>query len=279
MPKNSAGRIVMTAAWSWKAVLRATRPFFIASLVILRPFPVGSETVPLDRQHGTYRISVQINGALVQPFVLDTGASAVVLPAHVFRTLTRTGTITRNDFIGQGSATLADGSTNSTDLYVLREVRVGNHVVRNVVANVVSVNGDPLLGQTFLSKLPTWSIDNSRQVLVIGKESVARQNWPIAGAYVAIAWDNGTGKSGWSWNQPTPNEALQVALVNCSASRCRVIIHMVAKQCAALATTEGGQVVGAAARDTLGEARVRALAICQEHNAGDCVIRTSDCNK
>jgi predicted aspartyl protease len=58
-------------------------------------------------QHGAYMISVQINGALVLPFVLDTGASLVVLPADVFRTLSRTGTVTRSDFIGTGMAVLA----------------------------------------------------------------------------------------------------------------------------------------------------------------------------
>jgi hypothetical protein len=84
---------------------------------MLRPFPAASETVPLERQHGTYIISVQINGALVLPFVLDTGASLVVLPADVFRTLIRTGTVTRADFVGTGTAVLADGSRHDTEKY------------------------------------------------------------------------------------------------------------------------------------------------------------------
>ena len=59
--------------------------------------PAVGETIQLERnQHGTYTISVQINGALVLPFVLDTGASLVVIPEDVFRTLTRTGTVTKN---------------------------------------------------------------------------------------------------------------------------------------------------------------------------------------
>src|SRR5215469_3733179 len=60
--------------------VRGSRPIlclFIALLTMLRPFPSASETVPLERQHGTYMISIQINGALVLPFVLDTGASLV----------------------------------------------------------------------------------------------------------------------------------------------------------------------------------------------------------
>jgi predicted aspartyl protease len=84
--------------------------------------PAVGETVQLERtQHGTYTISVQINGALVLPFVLDTGASLVVIPEDVFRTLSRTGTVTKSDFIGTGTAVLADGSKHASDSYVLHE--------------------------------------------------------------------------------------------------------------------------------------------------------------
>ena len=129
---------------------------FAAFLLFATPLhPAIGETIQLERnQHGTYTISVQINGTLVLPFVLDTGASSVVIPEDVFRTLTRTGTVTESDFIGAGTAVLADGSKHASDSYVLHEVRVGDHIVRNVVASVVSVNGAALLGQSFLSKLP-----------------------------------------------------------------------------------------------------------------------------
>ena len=141
--------------------------------------PAAGETIQLERnQHSTYTISVKINGALVLPFVLDTGASLVVIP--VFRTLTRTGTVTKNDFIGTGTAMLADGSEHASDSYVLHEVRVGDHIVRNVVASVVPVNGAALLGQSFLSKLPAWSIDNTRQALVIADGAGATQSTPAA---------------------------------------------------------------------------------------------------
>jgi predicted aspartyl protease len=108
---------------------------------MLRPFPAASETVPLERRHGTYIISVQINGALVLPFVLDTGASLVVLPADVFRTLTRTGTVTSADFTGTGTAVLADGSKRDSEKYVLHEMRVGDHIVERTAARVAQPRG------------------------------------------------------------------------------------------------------------------------------------------
>jgi len=252
---------------------------------MLRPFPAASETVPLERQHGTYMISVQINGALVLPFVLDTGASLVVLPADVFRTLIRTGTVTRADFIGTGTAVLADGSRHDSEEYVLHEMRVGDHVVRNVTASVVSVGGAPLLGQTFLSKLPAWSIDNAREVLVITDGAGATQCVPTertapsaTGYYGAIAWDENTGRRGWSWNQGSPARAEEVALSECGASGCKIILRAGRAMCGALATTETGKYVGAASRRDRDAARLAALTDCPKGNAGTCIIRTSDCN-
>src|ERR1700752_1022261 len=83
-----------------KPILRSLsgRLFLLLLLAALMRPAVG-ETIQLERsEHGTYTISVQINGAMVLPFVLDTGASLVVIPEDVFRTLTRTGTVTKKRF-------------------------------------------------------------------------------------------------------------------------------------------------------------------------------------
>ena len=104
------------------------------------------------------------------PFVLDTGASSLAIPEDVFLTLTRTGTIKMSDFVGTGTVVLADGSEHASRLFVLHEVQVGNHAVRNVIASVVSVKGDPLLGQSFLSKLPGWAINNHQHTLILNDQ-------------------------------------------------------------------------------------------------------------
>jgi hypothetical protein len=60
-------------------------------------------------------------------------------------------------------------------------VSVGDHLITNVEATVVSVRGDPLLGQSFLSKLPAWAIDNERHALIFhphGDIAGTQQNAP-----------------------------------------------------------------------------------------------------
>jgi predicted aspartyl protease len=117
-------------------------------------FSATPETIQLTNEHGTYMVHVRINNTITLPFILDTGATNVAVTADVVSTLIRSGTIKTSDFIGTGTAILADGSKIPSPRFMLHELQIGNHVIRNVVASITSATGDPLLGQSFLSKLP-----------------------------------------------------------------------------------------------------------------------------
>jgi hypothetical protein len=65
--------------------------------------------------------------------------------------------------------TQADGTTVSSERFLLHKMGVGDHVVTDVVANVIPVAGEPLLGQTFLGRLPSWTFDNNQHTLAIGE--------------------------------------------------------------------------------------------------------------
>jgi clan AA aspartic protease (TIGR02281 family) len=139
---------------------------FLLSSTLLHP--VAAETVQLVRQDGGgYLVPVQINNTLVLSFLLDTGADSAVIPLDVFQTLKRTGTVKPSDFIGTAIAVLADGSERPQRLFVIREMRVGDHVVRNVTASVAPPKGVPLLGQSFFCKLRSWTIDNAEHALIL----------------------------------------------------------------------------------------------------------------
>jgi hypothetical protein len=97
--------------------------------------------------------------------------------------------------------------------------------------------------------------------------------------YGAIAWDKETGKRGWGWNQQTQSRADEVALSECGASGCKVIMRTGREMCAALATTETGKYVGAARRRDREAARLAALKDCERGKAGECIVRVTDCNK
>ncbi len=132
------------------------------------PLP-GTEDITLKKLGGVYVVAVRINQAITLDFIVDSGASDVLIPADVAMTLARTGTIAKGDFIGDQLYQIGDGSTLKSERFILRELRVGSQVVQNVVASIGSMKGEPLLGQSFLAHFGSWSIDNDRHVLALGQ--------------------------------------------------------------------------------------------------------------
>jgi predicted aspartyl protease len=159
--------IASIAAHDWIAKLIAALP----PVVVTAAAATGDE-VRLEKQGGTYAVPVWINRAITLNFVLDSGASDVLIPADVFLTLLRTGTVSESDFLDSKIYSLADGSKLKGARFVIRELRVGNQVATDVVASVGPVTGDLLLGLSFLSRFGTVTLDNDRHVLILsGKAS------------------------------------------------------------------------------------------------------------
>jgi uncharacterized protein len=124
-------------------------------------------SIPMKSANGTYVIPVLINDTITLDFVVDSGASDVSIPADVVTTLMRTGTLKQSDFLDQKTYKLADGSTVPSQTFRLRSLKVGSKVIENVSGSVTSVKGTLLLGQSFLNRFRSWSVDNSKHALVL----------------------------------------------------------------------------------------------------------------
>jgi TPR repeat protein len=124
-----------------------------------------SYEVALKEEGRTFVVPVQINGAITLDFTVDSGAADVQIPVDVFSTLVRAKTIVASDFIGEQIYTLADGSTQKEPRFILRELKVGGYVLRNVPASVSPVESVLLLGESFLSRFAQWTLDNEQHVL------------------------------------------------------------------------------------------------------------------
>jgi clan AA aspartic protease (TIGR02281 family) len=121
----------------------------------------------MKKSRGTYVVPVTINDAITLDFTVDSGASDVAIPADVVLTLMRAGTIRSTDFIGKRTYVLADGTRTKSRTFRIRSLTVGDRAVRDVVGSVAPASGTLLLGQSFLGRFKSWSIDNSRHALVL----------------------------------------------------------------------------------------------------------------
>jgi clan AA aspartic protease (TIGR02281 family) len=127
----------------------------------------GPEEIHIERRGSSYYVPVRINDTITLPFLLDTGAGDLAIPTDVARTLIRAGALKSSDLIGKRSYQIANGSVEVSPLVAIREVQVGEHVVRNVTAGITPTNGEPLLGQSFLSKFGVVTVDYKRLVLTL----------------------------------------------------------------------------------------------------------------
>jgi TPR repeat protein len=103
----------------------------------------------------------------LEKVVIDSGAADVSVPADVVSTLMRVGAIREPDFIGENTYVLADGSPTKSPTFTIRTLKVGNTVLENVRGSVASPQASLLLGQSFLKRFKSWSIDNAKQELVL----------------------------------------------------------------------------------------------------------------
>jgi predicted aspartyl protease len=123
-------------------------------------------SVPMQSEGGVYVVPVLINSAITLNFVIDSGAADVSIPADVVMTLFRTGTLKDSDFLDEKTYVLADGSKVPSQTFRIRSLKVGDKVLENVVGSVATVKGSLLLGQSFLGRFKSWSLDNTTHALV-----------------------------------------------------------------------------------------------------------------
>jgi predicted aspartyl protease len=62
----------------------------------------------------------------------------------------------------------AEGSVHKQPRFVIHELKVGDRIITDVLATVSPTGTDPLLGQSFLARLGSYTIDNQRHVLRLG---------------------------------------------------------------------------------------------------------------
>jgi gag-polyprotein putative aspartyl protease len=123
--------------------------------------------VPLVKMSGGLIAPVVINNTLKLNFIVDSGASDVSIPADVFSSLVRANTVTQTDITGVRNYKNADGEVFQSKTFVIRSLKIGNIEAPRVQAKVSPSNAPPLLGQSFLKRFKSWSIDNSTQELIL----------------------------------------------------------------------------------------------------------------
>ena len=116
---------------------------------------------------GVYEVPCTING-LELKFIFDTGASDVTISSVEASFMLKNGYLTKDDIRGKEYFSTATGEIHEGTKINLREIKIGDAVLKNVEASVVKNQQAPLLlGQSVLERFGTITIDNINSKLVI----------------------------------------------------------------------------------------------------------------
>jgi clan AA aspartic protease (TIGR02281 family) len=128
--------------------------------------PAG-HIVSMEPHDGAFVIPVVLNDIMTVKFIVDSGSADVSIPEDVASTLMKSGTMTGADLLGSKTYMLADGSMVPSKIYRMASLRIGGMVMQNVTVRIAAAKSSLLLGQSFLSRLKSWSVDNAHQVMII----------------------------------------------------------------------------------------------------------------
>ena len=125
------------------------------------------QIVAVEPLYGAFVVPVVLNDVLTAKFIVDSGAADVSITEDMVSTLMKSGTMTGADLLGSKTYMLADGTMRRGKIYRMASIRIGGMVMEDVTVRIAEGNSSLLLGQSFLRRLKSWSIDNARQVLII----------------------------------------------------------------------------------------------------------------
>lgn len=116
---------------------------------------------------GTYEVPCTING-LPLKFIFDTGASDVTISSVEANFMLKNDYLSEKDFKGSRRYITADGNITDGAVICIKEVLVGDVVLKNIEASVVKNQKAPLLlGQSVLERFGSITIDNENNKLII----------------------------------------------------------------------------------------------------------------
>ena len=123
------------------------------------------QVIPLRRMGNSYIVSVRINNALTEDFILDTGCSGMSIPLRIYQNLK----LSQECILGKSYIGIANGEQVEATVLNLESVQVGTFSVSNVVATVPTASNQDvpaLLGMSFLKHFH-FSIDTAGGRLIL----------------------------------------------------------------------------------------------------------------
>lgn len=143
---------------------------FFKTITSIKFKDIKKNTLYLTEEQNMKFIELSFNG-LNYKFMLDTGASNVVINKTVLSDLLTNGIINKENYIGDSVAEIADGSMIACQNWLVPEFKIGNQTLKNLTVSVTdSENSMLLFGMDGLNKLNVLKLNLNDNEIILNRE-------------------------------------------------------------------------------------------------------------
>ena len=141
---------------------------FLIVLVILAR-DLSGQWIQMTKRNGVYAVPCKVNGLNLM-FILDTGASTVVLSLTEALFMLKNGYLKQTDIMDTEVYSIANGQMAEGTKVVLRKIQIGPFELKNVQATIIGSSDAPLqLGISALQRLGKIELDYQLNTIKVSK--------------------------------------------------------------------------------------------------------------
>lgn len=138
------------------------------SLIFSACSSIKTEVGILRDKTNTLSIPIGLDNTLNVMAILDTGCSDVSIPPYIAYTLFAEGKISEKQYLPSRKYLLANGSVVTCPRFLLKELKIGSFVLKDVACSISESNSSKILiGQSVLGLFKVVRIDNENDKLIL----------------------------------------------------------------------------------------------------------------
>lgn len=147
--------------------MQIMKHLIILFILVFPIFSLNSQVrIKMQKEGSVFKIPCEVNGLRLK-FIFDTGASNVAISLSEAYLMLDNGYLNKEDIVGKSHSTIADGSIVENTQIILRELKIGGIILKDIEAVVIKELQAPLLlGQSAIQKLGKIQIDDDELVIM-----------------------------------------------------------------------------------------------------------------
>ena len=127
-----------------------------------------SDTLRILALDGMTYVKIK-TGSLIQVWLLDTGASDLLINDEMETILRSENIITNANYLGIGEYEMANGMIDTCRKYLLNNIEIGKFSLNNIVMAVTTKGKRIIAGKALLNKFGSWILNNKNNTLILNR--------------------------------------------------------------------------------------------------------------